>query len=598
MKLGWRADEEAFRLLAPKATAVALVTRRHPAHDDEREQPMVRVGPGVWEARLSAALGHGATGSEQWKYYRFRVTQPEGTFDLADPWATAVARKFALGHPTWAVAHQEPFDWQGDARPGLDVGSAVLLELHVRDFTHHGSAQNRFPGTYLGLVEAQPGTVGGLPALRDLGVNAVELMPVATWPYLESIPLKAAGKNAEAQGNPTGVNHWGYMPSFLLAPAERFTLRGATAKRGQWVGVDDDGTFHDPGVEFKQMVRGLHAAGLAVVLDVVFNHVSMHDDNPLLRLDPGTWFHRNADGTLRSDSGCGNDLNTTDPAMRKLVLDTVLHWLREYHVDGFRLDLAAILDDETLRAVRAAALAEYPRAMVISEPWSMASYRPTAIAALGHTVWNDRFRNAMKGRDAHSPGMLFGAGHGGATRGDTAVLLGGWSRDLGGPFESPRLTLNYLESHDNHTLGDFARLVLGVTQPVRREDMVFVSGQALRVHKLAAAILLLSRGAVMLAQGQEWARAKVRPAKVEAAKRSMVTRHKSALPQTVNKPGWLDGNSYNRDDVTNHLDWTDRAANPDLVDWYRRLVQLRKEWLLPAFAELFTGWMLKLINRH
>jgi pullulanase len=110
--------------------------------------------------------------------------------------------------------------------------------------------------------------------------------------------------------------------------------------------------------------------------------------------------------------------------MRQLVIDTVVHWLREYHVDGFRLDLAAILDDETLRAIKVAAVTEYPRAMVISEPWSMATYRPAPIAALGHTVWNDRFRNAMKGEDPLARrGFLFGAGQGGASRGETAVLL-------------------------------------------------------------------------------------------------------------------------------------------------------------------------------
>lgn len=570
MKLGWQPDDNAFRLLAPKAETVALVSRRHPEDPDERTLPMTKVAPGVWEARPVA-------GQEPFLYYRFRVTQAGQTVDVADPRSTAVARKFALGHPTWSVAHREPFDWHGDARPGLDVGSAVILELHVRDFTLHPSAHNRHAGTYLGVAEASPGTVGGLPALRDLGVNTVELMPVASWPYLESMPAK----DAEEHGNPTGVNHWGYMPSFLMAPSERLATPGATCKRGQWVGVDDDGTFHDPGLEFKQMVRGLHAAGLAVVLDVVFNHVSMHDHNPLLLLDPGTWFHRNPDGTLRSDSGCGNDLNTSDPAMRQLVIDTVLHWLREYHVDGFRLDLAAILDDDTLRAIRTAAVAEYPRAMVISEPWSMGTYRPGPIAALGHTVWNDRFRNAMKGQDPHDRrGFVFGAGQGGATRGETAVLLGGWSRDLGGPFESPSLTLNYLESHDNFTLGDFVRLALGIKLPVHRDDIATVTGQALRLHQLAAAVLLLSRGAVMLAQGQEWARAKVL--------------HLPTTKGHVEDLGWLDGNSYNRDDATNHLDWTDRARNPELVDWYRRLIQLRKEWLLPAFAEhrtvrLFPG---------
>lgn len=563
MKFGWTPEEHAFRLLAPDVTAVSLILRQHPDGPAERILPMHRVTPQAWEIREA----------NPWHYYRFRIERAGQVFDVADPRAGAVARQFVVGHPTWSVAHITPFDWQGDARPGLDVASAVLLEVHVRDFTVHPSAKSRFPGTYQGLGDAAPGVVGGLAALRDLGVNAVELMPIAAFPYLESTP----GKNPQPHDNPTGVNHWGYMPSFLFAPSERYAARGAIARHGAWVGVDQDGTFHDPGVELKEMIRSLHRAGIAVVLDVVFNHVSAHDNNPLLRLDPGTWFHRNPDGTLRSHSGCGNDLNTTEPAMRQLVIDAVSHWLREYRVDGFRLDLAEILDDDTLRGVRAAAMAEYPRALVIAEPWSMTGYRPVQIAALGHTIWNDRYRNGFKGQEPHhGRGFLLGAWQGGATRGETAALLGGWSRDVGGPLESPHLSLNYLESHDNYTLGDFVRMALGLAQPVRRADLMQLPAAVLRVLKLAAAALLLSRGVAMLAQGQEWGRAKV------------------IAGRTARTRTWLDGNSYNRDDATNHLDWAMRASNPELVDWHRRLIDVRKQWLLPAFAEhrpirLFPG---------
>lgn len=558
--LGWVEAERAFRLVAPRATSVSLVMRRHPEDVAEIVRPMQPMHAGslaYWETVEPSPL----------RYYRFRVTQPvagaaDETFDVADPRAKAVARQWTLGHPTWGVAAPAPFDWQGDVRPGIDVAHAIIAELHIRDYTVHRSARVDRPGTYVGLVDSSASAVGGLKALRDLGVNTVELLPVMAWPYFE--PKR--GPDAP-HANPTGVNHWGYMPSFFFAPSERFSQRGSVAREGEWVGVDADGTFHDPGLELKQMVRSLHRAGIAVVLDVVFNHVSTEDANPILRLDPGTWLHRNPDGSLRSHSGCGNDLDTADPTMRALVVDAAVHWMREYHVDGFRLDLAAILDDTTLTALRLATTAEYPHAILISEPWSMAGYRLGGIADLGHTVWNDRYRNGIKGQHPlHGQGFIFGKDAGGAHRGEVAALIGGWQHAHGGAFDDPDLSLNYLESHDDLTLGDFVRLALGEVrfgQPVERPRLAAWTGHGLKLQKLAAAALLLSRGVVMLAQGQEWGRAKV---------------------QAGDRAGCLEGNSYNLDDATNHLDWRERARNAGLVDHYRRLIALRKEWLQPAFA--------------
>ncbi len=561
--LGWAPKEHTFRVLAPLADHAWLVQRRHP---DDAESEQIKEMTAMTHPH---GLGFEVHEAHPLRYYRYRIGQNGEQFDIADPRSIAVARQFAPGHPTWSVAQTSSFLWQGDVRPAIAVHEAIILEVHVRDFTVHSSSGVRHPGTYLGLAESAPGAQGGLNALRDLGVDCVELLPVTAFPLLEPPPPDGG------YVNPTGKNHWGYMPSFFLAPSERYSLRGAQPEPNAWIGVDADGTFHDPGDELREMVRLLHRDGIAVVLDLVFNHVSIHDENPLLKLDPGSWFWRE-NGNLRSHSGCGNDLDTRDPAMAALVLDAAVHWMRAYHVDGLRLDLAAILDDGTLQALRDATRAEYPRSILISEPWSMAGYRPADLARMGHTVWNDRFRNGIKGQNPQSNrGFIFGEGQGGANRHDIGALLAGWPRSLGGLFDDASLSLNYLESHDDLTLGDFVRLALGEVhegQKVRRDAVAHVQGQALRVHKLAAAALLLSRGAVMLAQGQEWARAKVQY-------------HRS-------QPGYLDNNSYNRDDATNHLDWRERRVNADLVDHYRRLIALRKAWLIPA---LLAGEPIRLL---
>ncbi|MSP93238.1 MAG: hypothetical protein EXR79_15825 [Myxococcales bacterium] len=561
VELGYNPATHTFRLVAPGAAAAWLVWRRHPADAaSERTVRMPRVAAGgVFACGCPDAAG---------RFYRYRVQSAGATHDVADPRSTAVARQYALGHATWSVAQPvATFDWRGDCRPGVDVRAAVLYELHVGDFTAHASAGSRYPGTWRGAYDLEPRAPGGLHALRDLGVNAIELLPQAAWPELE--PMPGDPGVIAGQGNPTGRNHWGYMPSYLMAPTHRFSVHGVRPLAGAWVGVDDDGTYRDPAPELQAFVRECHAAGIAVVVDAVFNHVSIHDDQPLLQLDPGDWFHREPDGRLRSQSGCGNDLDTRNPTMHRLVVDAARHWMRTFHLDGLRLDLAALIDDATLSAIGAVVRAEAPCGLMISEPWGLGSYRPEAIAGLGHSVWNDRFRNGVKGHHpVHGRGYGLGRWEGGASRRDVAALLLGWVRGAGGTFDAAHLSINYLESHDNYTVGDFVRLALGEVEegvPVQRADVARLSPPALRVHLLLATALLAARGTPMLAAGQEWGRAKVQASDAAQA-------------------GPLDGNSYNRTDATNQLDWRDRERNLELVERVRRLVAFRKEWLAPAFA--------------
>lgn len=552
LALGWVASEGCFRLAAPKATRVWLLQRHHPGRADGERlsamQPLRAPHVGLWEVAEAAPL----------RYYRYRVEQDGAVFEVADPRSTAVARQWTLGHPAWSVIQPAEFDWQHTARPAVPMAELVVMELHVRDFTVHPSAGVAHPGTYLGLVEpSQPGT--GLQALRELGVNAVELLPVTSYPVLE--PL--------APWNPTGINHWGYMPTFWMAPSERYSVAGQNPHPGQWIGVGDDGSFADPGLELKQAIRELHARGIAVVLDLVFNHVSIHDDNPLCLLDPGHWRVRNPGGSLRNHTGCGHDLDGRDPLIRQLMIDAAVHWLREYQVDGLRLDLAEVLDDRVLAAMRDACLQEYSRCLLIAEPWSMGGYRPERLAELGWTVWNDKFRNGFLGHHPkHGRGWALGRGDGNVAREHLAPLIGGFSRHLG--VHSPRATaaIQYVESHDDHTAGDFLRLSLGLVEPgqkVTRAALLPLPPPLLRRLKLLAAVLVWSRGPVMLAQGQEWGRAKVQAATAEQA-------------------GPLDGNSYCRDDATNHLDWRERAVNAALVQWYRRAVEVRRDWLAEALS--------------
>jgi len=549
--MGWCADVPAFRLVAPKATYVEIVFRDHPAGTRQETRSMTATSVGeraFWHWRGTPPL----------PCYRYRVHLVDRTLNLADPWSATVARQKGPRGDAWSVALQEPapFDWQGCEAVEVPADRAVILELHVGDQTAHTSAGSAHPGTLLGLRQSLDDAVG-LGHARALGINAIELLPMTSWPINEG----------------DRSNHWGYMPSFFCAVTERYGERWSAAARGDWPDFDGDGRYVDPGVALKELIRACHRAGMGVLLDVVYNHVSMHDRNPLLHLDPGGWFHHSDSGHLRAISGCGNDLDSRHPEMRSLILHSVRRWLAEYRFDGLRLDLAELLDDETLRGIVAVAEQERPDALLIAEPWSFGGHRPAAIAALGYSVWNDRCRHAIKGREP-------GSGHGfalgrapddnGEWRDEMRVVLAGCAQAVGGHLPGAAHSLNYVESHDDRTLGDFLRLALAEVRAdeiIERAAVARLSERALAVHKLIAALLLASRGPVMLSQGQTWGRAKV-----------------ATGPADPPGQGKLCANSWDRTDETNHLDWRQRDLNRELVQWYRALIDWRCNDLVPAWA--------------
>lgn len=535
--LGWSPVTRTLRLCAPDADHVEVLVRPHPDAPHQRVLPMrsIDLGGGrrVWQTTQVTA------GS----YYRFAVHRPWGSVEVSDPWAKTIARRKSGSQAPWAYAAAASA--MGRRPPGIDVDprSVVILEAHVADLTIDPSAGVRAPGTYAGLAEHHAAAVGGLVDIERMGYDALELMPLASWPVDEG----------------ERTNHWGYMPSAFLAVSERFSAAWAATPAERWVGVDDDGSYHDPAAELMAMVDVCHRRGVAVIVDVVWNHVSLVDRNPLLLLDPGSWFHRDGD-QLRSASGCGNDLRSADPEIRALLLAAVDRWIGELGCDGLRLDLAELLDDTTLAQIRARALALRPGALVIAEPWSMAGYRPEAIAALGYTVWNDRYRNTLKGSNPATPGLLFGD-HGGGIA-ELWRCLEGSARRAGGWLPNEAASLSYLESHDGWTLRDFVRLARGRAPNHRDLDAADHLDAADRaILRVSHAVLALTRGPTMWHAGQAFARSR-RGADGHA----------------------LVDNAYDRDDQANHIDWQRRAAQAELVAWAQRWLAARRRYWAPIFA--------------
>lgn len=544
-----------FRLFAPRATGVTLVIFDRYDDASGTEHAMRNDGDGIWEHTVPQAL----LGS----YYGYRVSGPAGRgemFDpsivIADPYSKAVVTQNSYHHPAKTLILDTSYDWQGDTvvLPS-DHNRLVIYEAHLRDLTADPSSGVSARGTYRGLMEA--GRVGGLSHLKELGVNAIEFLPLQKFGTIE-IPFRdgsVAGEGFKVNTwNPYERNHWGYMTSFFFAP-ETYYASDGTMEHGVYIGTDGRAVR-----EFKDLIRSLHREGIAVIMDVVYNHVSQYDRNPFRYVDKFYYFHCDSEGNFFEQSGCGNDFRTDRPMSRRLITDSITYWMKEYHIDGFRFDLATMIDPETCWSIAAEAKKINPKVILIAEPWGGGKYDLAGFSNIGWAAWNDRFRDGVKGKNpGGDPGFIFGKFCCGNSKRSFMSYLTGSVRKDGGPFLCQEHSVNYLESHDDYTLGDFIRLAENQHPPPPEGGVL--SGRELALNKLAAMFLLSSQGPVMIAEGQEFARSKVIA--------------DAGVPDPA--IGTMDSNSYNKDNATNYLNYRHREMNRGLFEYYQGLIQLRRK---------------------
>lgn len=550
-------NQATFRVFAPNATQVSLVFFQNYADKSGNDIPMHRDDDGVWEVVVNRPL--------KWKFYGYQLDGPKANANLydptllvADPYSKAVVRFNHYTYPTKSIILEEnQYDWEEDTwirRPWEDY---IIQEAHLKDLTADNSSQCQHPGTYRGLIE--PGHPGGIYFIKSMGYNAVEFLPLQEFGYLE-LDYKNPAAPVYNDWNPYAKNHWGYMTSFFFAPSSRYASDGSEIK-GEYTGSSGK-AFN----EMKDMVKALHKEGVAVIMDVVYNHVSQYDANPLKYIDKQYYFRLDENGNFLSASGCGNDLRTESPMARRLIVESILYWMQEYHVDGFRFDLAAMIDIETVREITKAAQLVNPDVILIGEPWGGGGYNPSELAEAGWASWNDDFRNAVKGRnpnpDNHDTGFIFGNLWDRHDLKYYQSLMSGYTKDQGGHYIEPNQSVNYLESHDDNTMGDFIRRGLGnvgLDEKVQRQAVAELTRQEIQMQKLAAVALLTSQGPVMIHEGQSWGRAKV------------IAETQADDPRV----GQLDHNSYNKDNETNWLNWSEASMNPELMDYYRGLIAIR-----------------------
>jgi len=550
-------DKTTFRLFAPNAKNVKLLLYKNPSDKSPyHEANLTKDNDGVWESVID--------GDQQGVYYGYKVSHSEDdNFEslplCIDPYAKAVTSNTDYYNPRKSIVYKENFDWEDDTWIERNWRDLIIYEMHIRDMSAHPSAEAENSGTYKGLIENNK---GGINYIKELGVNSVELLPAMEFGNIE-IPFEDSLNGRYNTWNPYERNHWGYMTAAFFAPSAYYSESWKEMKMHEWIGKDAKQVS-----EFKDMVKAFHSEGIAVIMDVVYNHLSEYEIGNLKQIDKEYYFRLNENGEFIDQSYCGNDIKTERPMVRRLIIDSIIYWMTEYHIDGFRFDLGSLIDWETLEEIIREARKINPNVIFVGEPWG-GVYDPKGFSLREWGSWNDQIRNGIKGENPNNGhGWIFGKWYDNNNPDRIkSYIKGTLLEDKYGLFQKPEHSVNYLESHDGYTLGDFIRLGLGDVkkdQIIKDIDKnVKLTPQQLKLNKLAALFLFTSRGITMISEGQEFARSKVIPFNI---------------PVDDPHKGMIDHNSYDKDNETNYVNYEHAKFNSDLLNYYKGLIELRKEY--------------------
>ena len=466
---------------------------------------------------------------------------------LLDPYAKAIGGRDVWGQaPILHNGYQhrarlayDDFDWTGDRPLAIPAEDLIIYEMHVRGFTRHPSSGVSHPGTFAAIREK-------IPYLKKLGVNAVELMPIHEFDEFDNTFINPqTGKQL--------MNYWGYNSIGFFAPKAGYAASG------------EEGTQVD---EFKALVKEFHRNGIEVLLDVVFNHTAEGDeDGPTISyrgIDNKTYYMLKPDGSYYNFSGTGNTMNCNNAVVRNLVLDCLRYWVAEYHVDGFRFDLASILGRDAnghplTNPPLLEAMAYDPilgKTKLIAEAWDAGGlYQVGSFPNYGRwTEWNGKYRDTLRRFLKGDTGQVW----------ETAQRLQG-SPDLYAE-RGPVASVNFITAHDGFTLADLFAYTHKHNQANGEEnrdgaddnyswnwgiegptDDPKINTLRRRQAKNALAILLVSQGIPMILMGDE-----------------------------VGRSQKGNNNSYGHDNELNWLDWTLLETNADLFRFVRQCIAFRR----------------------
>ena len=515
-----------FKVWAPKASEVKLRLYAAGAGGKAVQTENLEKGAGgTWALSINKNLKN--------KYYTFQVKQDDKwLLECADIYAKAVGIN---GHRGMVVdlASTNPLNWQNDKKPALKNATDIILyEMHIRDISIDPNSGIKNKGKFLGLAEkgtkSPSGDATGLDHIKELGVTHVHILPAFDFNSVDETK--------------TGQYNWGYDPLNYNVP------------EGSYSTNPYDGNVRIN--EFKKMVQALHKNGLRVVLDVVYNHTSDWQNSNYTQFAPGYFYRHNPDGSYANGTGCGNEVASEMPMARKFMIESVVYWAKEYHLDGFRFDLMGVHDIETMNQISAALHKIDPTIFIYGEGWT-AGNTPLPEAERGVknnvskmkevAVFSDDIRDGIHGGWNNIKEKGFVSGNNSKTNDIKFGIVASTPYSVAGSNKKswaaePFQTITYASCHDDNTLFDR----LKISNPDASE------AELAKMDKLANAIVLTSQGVSFIHSGEEMLRTKKGIA-----------------------------NSYNSPDSINNIDWSRKAKYKAVFNYYKGLVALRKNH--PAF---------------
>ncbi|RFU68725.1 type I pullulanase [Peribacillus saganii] len=508
----YQKEKTVFTVWAPSATKVKL-NLIPPGKETPAAIDMERGAKGIWKASIDKDL-------EGFRYSYLVCVNLKWT-EAVDPYANAVTVNGEMG----VIVNLEKNRKEMPELPSLESPTdAIIYEVHIRDFTIHLNSGVKAKGKYLGLADEksvdQRGLSTGLNYLKELGITHLELLPFNDFHGVDELK--------------EGVEYnWGYNPLHYNAPDGSYS--------------SDPTNPYTRITELRDMIEAVQKQGIRVIMDVVYNHVYDRESSHFEKIVPGYYFRHDEYGMPSNGTGVGNDIASERLMARKFIVDSIVFWMKEYNINGFRFDLMGILDVETMNDVRKAADKMDKSAVILGEGWDLNTpLDPGHKANIRNAgklpriaQFNDWFRDTVKGStfNLYDRGYVLGSGQKSEDLKQVIAASVGIGQGKEGLFSSPEQSVNYVECHDNHTLWD---KICYIDEEENEETKQ-------RRHLLATSIVLLSQGIPFIHSGQEFFRTK----------------------QGVE-------NSYKSPDKINRVNWDLRGFHSKSVDYIKGLICIRK----------------------
>lgn len=503
-----------------------------------------RQQPGYWKATVKGDL--------KGKFYTIDQSGNKKEWvETPGVFATAVGVNGKRGY-IYEPSETNPEGWCKDKRPELKSPcDLVIYEMHHRDYSiarnttlsptlQKDAGKTEYPSKFLALTEPW-----AIEHLKNLGVNAIHILPSYDYGSVDEARLSTPQFN------------WGYDPVNYNVPEGSYS----TDPYNPLARIR----------EFKQMVQALHKAGIRVILDVVYNHTYDIEHSNFQRTYPDYYYRKNADGSYSNGSGCGNETASEKPMMRKFMIESVRHWINEYHIDGLRFDLMGVHDIETMNAIRHAVDEIDPSIFIYGEGWSAGScaYPQEKLGLKAHirqmpriAAFSDDLRDALRGPFSDDTKGAFLAGLPGSEESIKAGIAGmishpqvdftkvNYSKESW--VNEPSQMISYVSCHDDMCLVDRLKASIPSLKTVDGKLSDSQLAELVRLDKLAQTAVMLSQGVPFMLNGEE------------------LLRDKKGVH-----------NSYESPDSINQINWGNLARYPQVFDYYKNLLQLRKNH--PAF---------------